>query len=83
MPLFIVKLLMFWYTKQEMKVRWGNTLSCSFQVGNGVNKGVFHGLYCLIFTLINLIRHLIILQLYIDKVCISHYLYIDCNLINN
>ena len=34
--LFIVKLLVFWYTKQEMKVRWGNTISSSFKVGNGV-----------------------------------------------
>ena len=37
-PLFVVKLLMFWYTKQVMKVRWGNTLSSSFQVGNGVKQ---------------------------------------------
>ena len=34
MPLFVVKLLMFWYTKQDLKVRWGNT----FQVGNGVKQ---------------------------------------------
>ena len=39
MPLFVVKLLMFWYTKQDMKVRWGNKLSSSFQVGNGVKQG--------------------------------------------
>ena len=39
MPLFVVKLLMFWYTKQDMKVRWGNTLSSSFQVGNGIKQG--------------------------------------------
>ena len=38
-PLFIVKLLVFWYTKQEMKVRWGNTISSSFKVGNGVKQG--------------------------------------------
>ena len=30
---------MFWYTKQDMKVKWGNTLSSSFQVGNGVKQG--------------------------------------------
>ena len=38
-PLFIVKLLVFWYTKQEMKVRWGNTISSSFKVGKGVKQG--------------------------------------------
>ena len=30
---------MFWYAKQDMKVRWSNTLSSSFQVGNGVKQG--------------------------------------------
>ena len=30
---------MLWYTKQEMKGRWGNTLYSSFQVGNGVKQG--------------------------------------------
>ena len=31
---------MFWYTKQDMKVKgWGNKLSSSFQVGNGVKRG--------------------------------------------
>ena len=45
-PLFVVKLLMFWYTKQGMKVRWGNTLSSSFQVSNGVKQGgVFYRLF--------------------------------------
>ena len=38
-PLFIVKLSMFKYTKQDMKVKWGNTLSSSFQIGNGVKEG--------------------------------------------
>ena len=35
----LLKLLMFWYTKQDMKVRWVNTLSSSFQDGNGVKQG--------------------------------------------
>ena len=39
MPLFVVKLLMFWYTIQDIKVRWGNTLSSLLQVGNGVKQG--------------------------------------------
>ena len=29
---------MFWHTKQDMKVRWDNTLSSSFQVSNGVKQ---------------------------------------------
>ena len=30
---------MFWYTKEETKVRWVNTLYSSFQVGNYVKQG--------------------------------------------
>ena len=38
-PIFIVKLLMYWYTKQSMMIRWGNTLSDRFTVSNGVKQG--------------------------------------------
>ena len=31
--------LMIWYTQQEMKVKWGNSLSSSFHVGIGVEQG--------------------------------------------
>ena len=31
-PLFIIKLLVFWYSRQRMFVRWGNTCSTSFCV---------------------------------------------------
>ena len=37
-PLFVVELLLFRYTRQRMKVRWGNTMSSSFKVGNGVDE---------------------------------------------
>ena len=37
-PLFIVKLLLFWYTHQKMCVRWGNSTSPDFLVGNGVKQ---------------------------------------------
>ena len=38
-PLFIIKLLVFWYSRQRMFVRWGNTCSTSFCVTNGVKQG--------------------------------------------
>ena len=37
-PLFIVKLLLFWYTQQKMCVRWGNSISPDFLIGNGVKQ---------------------------------------------
>ena len=39
-PLFIVKLLLFWYTHQKMCVRWGNSTSQDFLVGNGVKQAL-------------------------------------------
>ena len=38
-PLFIIKLLYFWYTHQKMLVRWGTTTSTQFTVANGVKQG--------------------------------------------
>ena len=38
-PLFIIKLLCFWYTSQKMFVRWGATTSTHFTVANGVKQG--------------------------------------------
>ena len=38
-PLFIIKLLLFWYTHQNMCVRWGSSISPDFFVNNGVKQG--------------------------------------------
>ena len=37
--LFIIKLLLFRYTHQTMCIRWGNSTSLDFLVGNGVRQG--------------------------------------------
>ena len=37
--LFIIKLLVFWYSRQRMFVRWGDTCSTSFCVTNSVKQG--------------------------------------------
>ena len=38
-PLFIVKILVYWYSHQKMFVRWGNSCSNKFYVTNGVKQG--------------------------------------------
>ena len=48
-PLFIIKLLLFWYTHQKMCVRWGNSTSLDFLVGNDVKQGGLILPYCLIY----------------------------------
>jgi len=39
LPILIVRLIVFWYTKQECCVRWGSSLSNPFNVTNGVRQG--------------------------------------------
>ena len=38
-PLFIVRLLIVWYSLQRMHIRWGKKFSTSFCVFNGVKQG--------------------------------------------
>ena len=41
-PLFVIKLLVFWYSQQQMNIRCGNTVSFLFHVTNGVKtRGYF------------------------------------------
>jgi hypothetical protein len=39
MPAIVVRLLVFWYTKQTFIIRWGNSTSESFAASNGVRQG--------------------------------------------
>ena len=39
MPPCFVRILYYWYSKQNMKVKWGNCLSSPFSVSNGVRQG--------------------------------------------
>ena len=38
-PVFVVNMLVYWYSRQEMFIRWGNTNSTQFLVTNGVKQG--------------------------------------------
>ena len=38
-PLFIVRILAMWYTHQKRCIRWGNAISLSFTVFDGVKQG--------------------------------------------
>ena len=38
-PVFIVNILVYWYSRREMFIRYGNTYSTKFLVTNGVNQG--------------------------------------------
>ena len=38
-PLFLVRILCYWYLQQNIKVRWNGNFSESFTVTNGVRQG--------------------------------------------
>ena len=38
-PLYIVRLIAYWYVNQRLMVRWGNVLSKPFFVKNGIKQG--------------------------------------------
>ena len=38
-PLYIIRIIRFWYTSQTMYVRWNNDMSTWFKVTNGVRQG--------------------------------------------
>ena len=44
-PLYVVRILIFWYTTQTMYVRWNNVISSGFGVSNGVRQGGILSLY--------------------------------------
>ena len=39
MPIYLVKVLCYWYQQQSMYVKWGSALSSKFHVRNGVRQG--------------------------------------------
>lgn len=38
-PMFLVRILVFWCAHQTMRVKWGNSTSAPFHVTNGVRQG--------------------------------------------
>ena len=37
--MYIIRIIIFWYTSQTMYVHWNNTMSTGFNVSNGVRQG--------------------------------------------
>ena len=38
-PLFAIRILMYWYREQHLNVKWGSVISQAFTVSNGVKQG--------------------------------------------
>ena len=46
-PIYLVKVLWFWYQNQSMYIKWGSTFSGKFHVTNGVRHGGVFPPFCL------------------------------------
>lgn len=38
-PGYLIRILIFWYSQQTMQVKWGESVSDSFRVSNGIRQG--------------------------------------------
>jgi hypothetical protein len=79
MPLIFVRLLVFWYTSQELCVRWGNCFSQTFKTSNGVRQGSVLSPILFNIYMDSLSAHLINsgIGCHINNTCTNHLMYAD------
>ena len=78
-PLLIVRVLIFWYSSQDMCIKWGQSLSCFFIVSNGVKQGGILSPRLFAVYVDNLSKQLSDARsgCFIGHQCINHVLYAD------
>ena len=78
-PILLVKILLFWYTKQTMCVKWGNCMSDYFYVSNGVRQGAILSPKLFSVYVNDLSDYLVKSQIgcQIVNVCVNHIMYAD------
>ena len=78
-PILLVRILLFWYTKQTMCVKWGNCMSDYYYVSNGVRQGGILSLKLYSVYVDDLSDYLVKSQIgcQIDNVCVNHVTYAD------
>ena len=78
-PIYLVKILCYWYQHQEMVVQWGSCLSNVFFVANGVRQGEILSLMLFIIYidgLSNILNNSAI-GAFIGGICVNHN-YVMC-----
>ena len=77
--IFIVRMLMYWYTKQELCIRWGAEMSPYFTISNGVQHGgIFSpSLFAVYIDDLSSLLNTSRIGCHIDDVCINHVFYAD------
>ena len=78
-PLYIVKLLVFWYQHQRMAVRWGTHISSFFRVTNSVRQGSILSpkLFSIYMDDLSVSLNALPIGCNVDGTLINHLLYAD------
>ena len=78
-PLLIVRMFIFWYSKQEMCIKWGQSTSSFFTVSNGVRQGGILSPRLFAVYVDDLSKHLHDARsgYFIGHQCINHVMYAD------
>ena len=78
-PLMIVRMLIFWYSKQEMCIKWGQATSDYFTISNGVRQGGILSPRLFAVYVDDLSKQLIDTRsgCFIEHQCTNHVMYAD------
>ena len=78
-PIILVRILLFWYTKQTTCVKWGNCMSDYFYVSNGVRQGGILSPKLYSVYVDDLSDYLVKSQIgcHLGNVCVNHVMYAD------
>jgi hypothetical protein len=78
-PGYIIRIIVFWYSHQQMCVRWNNITSHPFNVCNGVRQGGILSPYLFNAYVDDLSSQLNVLPIgcYVGNVCVNHLMYAD------
>ena len=75
----IVRILLFWYSKQEICIKWGNETSSCFTISNVVGQGGILSpvLFSIYMDNLSVLLSQSGIGCHIDDICINHVLYAD------
>ena len=78
-PIVIVRILLFWYSKQTVCVKWGRCISGYFSISNGVRQGGIPFPKLLSVDVDDLSDKLVEIKVgcSIDNLCMNHVMYVD------
>ena len=78
-PVYLVRILLYWHSYQDFIVKWNNTLSDSFKVSNGVRQGGILSPRLFSVYVDDLSKNLSISNVgcHFNSVCVNHLFYAD------